>query len=167
MSTPNKEQLQQVLAAFLTLAEQQGETAALEPIQADLVKFVSLAVAVLPLDTLLDQAIIAQALESLLADNSVEETLMFSFMLSVYSKLKSGKRQPLEVGMIKQKIHGVLPAFEQGMQKGLIDAEVFNSNKALLLSIADYTENYDEAMAILAAGYAKYKTDEEDEADES
>lgn len=165
MSSPDKQQLQQVLAAFLTLAETNCEVEQLKPLQAKLVKFVSLAVAVMPLDTLLDQAIIAQALESLQADNSVEETLMFSFMLSVYSKLKSGKRQPLEVGMIKQKIHGVLPAFEQGMSKGLINAEVFNSNKALLLSIADYTEDYNEAMAILAAGYAKYKIDDDESED--
>jgi len=51
-----------------------------------------------------------------------------------------------------------LPVFNRAREKGFIRDDVFSSNESLLMSIADKTEDMEEAVTILAAGYQRFAT---------
>lgn len=108
------------------------------------------------LDVLVDPAIVGQAVQSLGAGNSVEETLMFTFMLYVARLLRQSSGHPLEVGIIRQKIIGIVPMFEQAAANGLIRDEIYQSNASLMMAIADKTEDAESALHTLLAGYERF-----------
>ena len=69
----------------------------------------------------------------------------------------AGTRHPLEMGIIRQRIIGLLPVFGRARDKGLIRDEMFASNEALMMKIADKTDDMEEALALLGAGYMRYQ----------
>ena len=50
----------------------------------------------------------------------------------------------------------MLPIFAKAKNKGFIRKEVFESNEALMMSIADKTEDMPQALDMLATGYSRY-----------
>ena len=149
--------LQQLLVAYLAMGKSEFSDEQLAALQTGpLPRYLGLVSEVAPLEALVDKSLIRHALHSLAAGNSAEETVMYSFMLYVYTLLKSGKVHPLEMGIIRQKINGLLPIFESAKQQQLIRTEVFEYNAALLQAIADQTNEASHAIGILAAGYSKY-----------
>lgn len=108
------------------------------------------------LEVLVDPAIVGQAVQSLGAGNSIEETLMFTFMLYVARLLKQSSGHPLEVGIIRQKIIGIVPMFEQAASNELIRDEIYQSNASLMMAIADKTEDAENALQTLLAGYERF-----------
>lgn len=118
--------------------------------------FLSQANNMVSLEVLIDPAIVRQAVHSLGAGNNIEETLMFTFMLYIASLLQKTSGHPLEVGIIRQKIIGMVPMFAQAAEKQLIRADMFESNAAMLMAIADKTEDAESALQTLLAGYERF-----------
>lgn len=154
-STPPA-QLQQLLVGYLVAAKTSLDDAQYETVKALLPAYIALANEMVTLDVLVDKSIMRQAIHAMAAGNGVEETLMYTFMLHVYLLLHNGTRHPLEMGIIRQKIIGLLPVFNRAREKNLIREDIFSSNASLLMSIADKTDDMEEAVAILAAGYQRF-----------
>lgn len=159
--TISKEHLRSLLVGYLGIAKSDMEAgklddAAFERITQALPAYLYAVVEAVALDSLVDKRLIRHAIASLAADNTNEETVMCTFMFYIYKLVSQGSRHPLEMGIVRQKVNGVLPILENAMNSGLIRAEVFESNASLLMSIADQREDMGEAMAILESGYIKY-----------
>lgn len=158
MTTPlTSQHLKSLLIAYIAVAKSELDEQAFDRLQGgQLPKYITLAQEAVPFEMLLDKNLVKHAVHSLASDNSVEETIMFSFMLSIYKLTTGGSGHPLEMGIIRQKITGILPVFEKARDKGLIRKELFSSNATLLLSIAEQSEDMQNALSMLAAGYDKY-----------
>lgn len=149
--------LKSLLTGYLAVAKSELDDEDFNALQADrLPKYIGLVHEAVPIEALLDKSLVKHAIHSLAADNSVEETIMFTFMLSIYKLTSEGSGHPLEMGIIRQKINGILPVFERAKESGLIREELFSSNADLLLSVADQSEEMQAALQMLAAGYNKY-----------
>jgi len=150
--------LQQLLIGYLVAAKTSLDDAQYEAVKNLLPNYIALANEMVTIDVLADRSIMQQAIHALAAGNSIEETLMYTLMLHIYVLLRNGTRHPLEMGIIRQKIIGLLPVFNRAREKGFIRDDIYASNESLLMSIADKTEEMEEAVNILAAGYARYAT---------
>lgn len=151
------ETLKQLLLSYIAIGKSSYSDNQLAALYNEsLPRYLGLAGEAIPVEALIDKSLVKHALDSLIAANSPEETLMFSFMLYIYTLMKSGQVHPLEMGIVRQKINGLMPVFEKAMEQDSIRAEVFESNSSLLSAIAEQTENAQEAIAVLAKGYAKY-----------
>ena len=155
-NTTSASHLQQLLIGYLVAAKTSLDDAQYETVKNMLPSYLALANEMVTVEVLADRSIMQQAVHSLAAGNNIEETLMYTLMLHIYVLLRNGTRHPLEMGIIRQKIIGLLPVFNRAREKGFIRDEIFNSNESLLMSIADKTEDMEEAVNILAAGYARF-----------
>lgn len=158
MNTPlTSRHLKSLLVAYLAVAKSELDEQGFSRLQeGQLPRYIALVQEVLPFDMLSDKSIIKHAVCSLAGDDSVEETIMFSFMLSIYKLTTGGSGHPLEMGIIRQKINGILPAFATARDNSLIREDLFVSNEALLLSIADQSKDMQNSLSILASAYKKY-----------
>lgn len=120
---------------------------------AQLQQTIMLCVECIPLELLNDPVLLHHIADSLIHHDSVEETVMHSFMLSIYRLVDEGSEHPLERGIIKQKINGILPIFEDACLKGLIRPDIYNKNADALVAIAD---NAGDKLDILAALKQEY-----------
>ncbi len=154
----SKSLLQRLLVGYLVTAKSTLDDASYEKVQAILPGYLQLANDMVTIEILADKAIVQQAIQALAAGNTVEETLMYTYMLYIYLLTHKSTGHPLEMGIIRQKIIGLLPRFENAAALGLLREDIYSSNAALLMSIADKTEQMAEALDTLAAGYAKYST---------
>ncbi len=148
--------LQQLLIGYLVAAKTSLDETQYEAVKAQLPGYIALANEMVKMEVLADRSIMQQAIHALASGNSVEETLMYTFMLHIYLLLRNGTRHPLEMGIIRQNIIGLLPVFDRARGKGLLRETVYESNASLLMSIADKTDDMEEAIGILAAGYQRY-----------
>ena len=148
--------LQRLLVGYLVTAKTGLDDAQYEKVKALLPGYVAVANEMVTIDVLADASIMRHAIHSMAADNSVEETLMYTFMLHIYQLTHNSTKHPLEMGIIRQKIIGLLPIFAKARDKGFIRNDVFASNEALMMSIADKTDDMPQALAMLAHAYAKY-----------
>lgn len=147
----------QLLIAYLAIGRSRYSDEQLEHLHKSILpQYLRLASEAIPLATLADRSLINQALDSLIAGNSVEETVMFSFMLYIYTLVKSGKIHPLELGVIRQKVNSLIPVFTKGVTQECIRRDIFEANLALLQAICEQTEDAIDAINVLAQGYAKY-----------
>jgi len=149
-------QLQQLLVGYLVAAKTSLDDAQYETVKTLLPAYIALANEMVTLDVLVDKSIMRQAIHAMAAGNGVEETLMYTFMLHIYLLLNKGTRHPLEMGIIRQQIIGLLPVFNRAREKQLIREDIFLSNESLLMSIADKTDDMEEAISILSSGYQRY-----------
>lgn len=154
--TSSTAHLQQLLVGYLVAAKTSLDETQYETVKGLLPGYIALANEMVTLDVLADRSIMQQAVHAMAAGNSVEETLMYTFMLHIYLLMRNGTRHPLEMGIIRQKIIGLLPVFNRAREKQLIRDDVFTSNESLLMSIADKTDDMEEAVNILAAGYQRF-----------
>lgn len=148
--------LNKLAQAYAHQAATELETSAAERAIPQIPVFLGQANNMVSLEVLVDPAIVRQAIQSLGAGNNVEETLMFTFMLYIARLLQKSSGHPLEVGIIRQKIIGMVPMFEQAAQKQLIREEMYSSNAAMLMAIADKTEDAESALQTLLAGYERF-----------
>lgn len=148
--------LQQLLLGYLVAAKTQLDEKQYEAVMALLPGYIALANEMVAIEVLVDRGIMLQAVHALAAGNSIEETLMYTFMLHVYLLMRNGTRHPLEMGIIRQKIIGLLPVFAKARDRDTIRQDIFSTNEALLMSIANKTDEMEEAVNILAAGYERY-----------
>ena len=147
--------LQRLLVGYLVAAKTRLDDAGYEKVKTQLPGYLAVAKEMVSIDVLADPGIMHHAVESLAGENTVEETLMYTLLLHIY-QLSSTSRHPLEVGIIRQKIIGLLPIFARASDKGYIRKDVYAANEALLMSIADKTEAKADTLQILASAYARY-----------
>lgn len=152
----NASHLQRLLVGYLVAAKTELDDAQYEQVKALLPGYLAVANEMATIEVLAEKSIMRNAVHSLAAGNSVEETLMFTFMLDIYRLIRSGTRHPLEMGIVRQRIIGLLPVFAKARDKGLIRDDVYSSNEALMMSIADKTDDMPHALDMLASGYARY-----------
>lgn len=148
--------LQRLLVGYLANSKSELDNASFERVQSQLDDYLHSASNMVSIEVLVDKSIMRQAIHSLAAGNTIEETLMFTFMLYIYRLTKNSSGHPLETGIIRQKIIGLLPLFEKAAEQGLVRSDILESNKALLMCIADKTDDMPEAISMLATGYDKY-----------
>jgi hypothetical protein len=148
--------LQRLFVGYLANCKAELDDTQFSHVQTLLQDYLHCASNMVSIEVLMDRSIMRQAIHSLAANNTVEETVMFTFMLYIYRLTKGSSGHPLETGIIRQKIIGLLPWFEKAGEKNFIREETLASNIALLTSIADKTDEMPEALAMLASGYEKY-----------
>lgn len=148
--------LQRLLVGYLVAAKTELDDTQYETVKALLPGYIAVANEMVTIEVLTDKSIMRHAIHSMAANNSVEETLMYTFMLHIYQLTHNSTKHPLEMGIIRQKIIGLLPVFAKARDKGMIREDVFSSNEALMMSIADKTDDMPEALAMLATGYQRY-----------
>lgn len=148
--------LQRLLVGYLITAKTELDDAGYEQVKAILPGYIAVANEMVTIDVLADRSLLRQAIHAMAAGHNVEETLMYTFALYIYTLTHKSTGHPLEMGIIRQKIIGLLSVFAKARDKGLIRADVYNSNEALVMSIADKTDDMVDALNTLAAGYEKY-----------
>jgi len=132
-------------------SEEQCEQLAKGPLQ----QFLILALEAISLEDMIDRNMIRHSLDQLLSDNSLEEAVLHAFLLHSY-KLSAVSSHPLERGVIKQKVDGIIPIFKRAYDKGLIRKEIFERNVDALLHIADNTGELPAIHEALQKEYLKY-----------
>lgn len=148
--------LQRMLVGYLANAKALLDDESYQRVYPLLPGYLAVANEMATIEVLADRPIMCHAIDSLAAGNSVEETLMYTFMFDILRLVQSGTRHPLEMGIIRQRIIGLLPVFAKACDKGQIRPEVFESNAAMMMSIADKTDEMHATLATLEAGYARY-----------
>ena len=148
--------LQRLLVGYLVTAKTELDDAGYEKVKDLLPGYIAVANEMVTIEVLADRSLLRHAIHAMAADHSVEETLMYTFMLHIYSLTHNSSKHPLEMGIIRQKIIALMPVFAKARDKGLIREAVFSSNEALMMSIANKTDDMAEALDTLAAGYQKY-----------
>jgi hypothetical protein len=154
--TQSTSMLQRLLVGYLVAAKTELDDVQYEKVKALLPGYIVVANEMVTIEVLADKGIMRHAIHSMAADNSVEETLMYTLMLHIFQLTNNSTKHPLEMGIIRQKIIGLLPIFAKARDKGFIRADVYESNESLMMSIANKTEDMPQALAMLATGYEKY-----------
>ena len=106
-----------------------------------------------PLPYSSDPKLLHHIADSLIRQYSPEETVMHVFLLYIFRLSSEGSNHPLERGVIRQQVIGLLPIFEAAVSKGLIRTDVYDKNADALAHIA---ENSGEVPDILEALSLEY-----------
>jgi hypothetical protein len=86
---------------------------------------------------------------------NTEEAVMHVFLLYIYKLSVEGTNHPLERGIIRQKIIGILPIFERAAAAGLIRLEAYDKNADALAIIADNSDDIGLVHTALANEYLR------------
>ena len=119
-------------------------------------RYVFLLAECVPVEYLVDKALIRHGIHGLVQGWSIEQTVMHVFLLYVYKLYDRSSRHPLEKGVIRQQILGVLPIFEAATQNGLMALEAYDRNADALAHIADDTDELPALFEALGAEYERY-----------
>lgn len=119
--------------------------------------FCALITECLNIEHLLDQTLAKHGIEQL-KNNSLEEAVMHVFLLAIYRLSVEGTNHPLERGIIRQKIIGILPIFEKAVNNGLISTTIYDRNADALMHIADNTDEIGAIHEALAKEYLRLAT---------
>ena len=90
--------LQRLLVGYLVAAKTELADAQYEKVKALLPGYIAVANEMVTIEVLVDKGIMRHAIHSMAADNSVEETLMYTFMLHIYQLTHASTNHPLEMG---------------------------------------------------------------------
>ena len=120
--------------------------------------FLQLILETVPITELTDKNLIQHTLHDLGNELSVEETILHIFLLYMFKLVFFGGNHPLERGIIKQHINGMLPSFKLAFDKKLIQQESFERNVDALLHIAESTVEHLEIIEALKIEYYRYST---------
>jgi hypothetical protein len=154
MSESKNAQLKKLLMGYLVIAHQELNEEQYEFLQEGrLQKYIGLVFEAVAIEYLVDKVLIQHALRDLLAKRTVEETILHVFTLYIYKITTDGSGHPLERGIIRQQINGLVPRFEQAMDLGLIEPRLYEKYVGPLLHIADNSEGTDQVLALLADDY--------------
>ena len=152
----SKEKLQKILIAYLALAKSELPEDDFNKVDiASLQRFLSLLAEALPLEYLLDPTLIRHGLDILVAKNKPEQAMMQVFVLYIYRKVSEGSNHPLEVGIIRQQILGILPMFETALNQGAIETQCYDRNADALAHIADSTAEVPDIIEALSREYLR------------
>lgn len=153
-----KQQLQHVAIAMISMAKAELEEHEFSKLPIPAVQeFVLLIAESIPVNHLTDSTLLRHAVHQLVAGNSVQEVVMHVFTLSIFRMTSEGSNHPLERGIIKQKIIGILPIFENAVNRGFINTELYDRNADALAHIADSSEEVPDILAALSAEYLRLK----------
>lgn len=108
-----------------------------------------------PFEHLADPQLLRHAIYQLINGNSIEETLMHVFTLSIFRLSHEGSNHPLERGIIRQRIIGILPRFEHALNTHKIRLEHYDKNADALVNIAEDSIETPAILAALAIEYAR------------
>lgn len=108
-----------------------------------------------PMEYCVDPLLLHHIADNHIQQHSSEETVMHSFLLYIYRLVSEGSQHPLERGIIKQKINGILPIFETGFNQGVIRADIYDKNADALAAIADNSADVPELLEALGAEYRR------------
>lgn len=149
MNETQTTQLKKLLMGYLVIAKSDYPDQVFEQLQAGKIqRFIGLASEVVPIEQLVDRGIINHALYDLVSGRTHEEAIVHTFALSVYKMLSPAKVHPLELGIIKQQVAGVIPLFERGVEAHVVDFAWFEQYAKPLMAIV---EENDVAVAALLA----------------
>lgn len=155
----SQQQLQQVAIAMIAMAKAELTDEAFSRLHIPgIQQFVLLMAEATPVNHLTDTTLLRHALHQLANGTAVEETVMHVFTLSIYRMAAEGSNHPLERGIIRQKIIGILPIFESALNQGLITVENYDRNADALAHIAEDSEEKPVILQALAAEYARLHT---------
>ncbi|NRB38298.1 MAG: hypothetical protein HRU20_07480 [Pseudomonadales bacterium] len=153
-----KQKLQQILVAYIALAKSELSDDEFNKIDIkQLQRFLAILAEALPLEYLIDPVLIRHGLEILVAGRAPEEAVMHVFVLYIYRKISEGSNHPLEVGIIRQQILGILPMFETALNNGAIATQSYDKNADALVHIADSTGDVPEIIEALSYEYLRLK----------
>lgn len=156
MSGLSQQQLQQIAITMIALAKSELEEDTFAKLSIpDIQSFVVLMAECVPLEYISDQILLRHAIEHLSNDKSVEEAVMHVFILYIFRLTSEGSNHPLERGIIRQQIIGILPIFETAVNKGLISTEAYDKNADALSHIADTTGEVPEILEALSREYRR------------
>lgn len=149
MTTPAL--LNQLAIAIIGIAKSQYDEAAFKQLDIPrLQQTVRLISECVPMEYCVDQKLLHHVADCLVHGLTNEETVMHAFTLYIYRLVSEGSQHPLERGIIKQKINGILPLFETGFNQGLIRADIYDRNADALAAFAN--NDYDVAELLEALG---------------
>lgn len=153
-----QQKLQQILVAYIGLAKSELSDDEFNKIDISrLQHFVSMLAEALALEYMLDPILIRHGIEELIRSQKAEQATMTVFILYIYRKVSEGSNHPLEVGIIRQQILGILPVFETALNRGLISPECYDKNADALSHIADSSSEVPEIIEALSAEYLRLK----------
>ena len=121
-------------------------------------RLVALLAEALPLELLIDPILMRHGLSMLVAGKAPEEACLHVFLLSTYRKMAEGSSHPLEVGIIRQQILGILPVFERAFEQGLITPDAYDKNMDALVHIAQSSAEVASIIKMLAIEYHRLET---------
>lgn len=110
-----------------------------------------------PVEYLIDKNLVRHGIRGLISGWPVEQTVMHVFLLYIYRLSERSSEHPLEKGVIRQQILGVLPIFESATEKGLIALDAYDRNADALAHVADDTPEVPEIFNALAVEYSKHE----------
>ncbi len=153
-----QEHLQTLLVGYLANAKHELNDNSVNKLNAGLLQnYLGLIVEAVPITELTDKNLIKHALHCLDGDYSTEETILHIFLLYIFKLSYFGSNHPLERGIIKQKIAGILPIFKNAHQQQLIRTELFERNIDALLHIMENTPEQTEILEALKVEYEKFQ----------
>jgi len=151
------QQLQRIAITLIALAKSELSDEQFERLPiAHVQTFVQMFSEAVPFEHLGDITLLRHTNQQLIAGNSIEETLMHVFTLSIFRLCNEGSNHPLERGIIRQKIIGILPRFEHAYQLQKIRPEIYDRNADALAHIADDTPEVQSILTALSAEYSRF-----------
>ena len=149
--------LQSLLIAYVATAKSELSTLDFQKIELNRLRnHLILLLECVPLSVLLNKVMIRHSLQQHIKGASSEENIMHSFVLYIFQLIQTGSNHPLERGIIRQKIQGILPVFAAASQRGLMVMETFEKNADALLQLADNRVENPALLAALAEEYNRY-----------
>lgn len=153
-----QQKLQQILIAYIGLAKAELSDEQFDRLDIpSLQRYVSLLAEALPFEYLLNPILSRHGIEKLISEHKAEEAVMHVFILYIFHKTAEGSSHPLERGIIRQQILGILPIFEGAVSKGLIRTDIYDKNADALSHIADSSGDVPEILEALSCEYLRLK----------
>lgn len=118
--------------------------------------YIVLVLEAVPATELTDQIMVRQSVSFLQAGQTVEACVMKSFALYIYKMMDKGSGHPLEKGILRQQIVGVMGAFDKAHAKNLIDTQTYEEFEAMLVAIAEQNNLMQPSLNVLAEMYQEH-----------
>lgn len=117
-------------------------------------RFCGLLTECVSLEHLTDSTLTRHGIMQLLQYNT-EEAVMHVFLLYIYKLSVECSNHPLERGIIRQKVIGILPIFERAASTGNIRLETYDRNADALAIMADNSDDIGLVHTALANEYLR------------
>lgn len=148
MNETKTTQLKKLLMGYLLIAKNKYSDEVFEQLQSGrLQSYIALVNEAVPIEYLVDPVLIHHALNDLSSGRTNEEAIIHAFALAIYKMMTSNaKLHPLELGIIKQQISGVVPLFNKGVQEQTVHLTWYKHYAEPLLAIVEEDKPAIEAV---------------------